>query len=438
MQEKRRRTNIAVVAAGLCWLGVSGCKPQVNVRAPATRAVEINVHPSAKKAQQVDENDPRLLHALQATEALLGHPVTFEFDLRLAPTDDGRFLESMFDAQVGRIPRELGELQETYPEAFAYARNRVKVITFRYDGSASSNGASFDPATGVIFYELPSAYLGRGSLAAVLRSHHLDAYDESFDRRRLADVRDAELLAYTQWIEERRRIPKEDVLFRASQFLAVYQRLVKTKRPPREVLSLVRAQVPRHASYLADQFRNRAEGRGVSPLLGRVALAYGAFVKAEFEHLGDRGQATVLAELFPRRTDVTGRASDRFIRDAYPGVDRLGFGLKIATAWLAAGAPDRLESDALTRLICPRGTMRRPIANPHCRSGNTIWAYAVYDARERKRVAAALRKANDTRLTLAALTAMHEAYPEGMRDVLRRLKGNAAQRKVGVSIAAGD
>ena len=423
-------------ALALLLLGSLGCKPKkVTIHNSTTYPVEVFWGDAgAGDADEVDFDDPRLEKALADIERLVGHRVDVSFDVALLPRPRGSFFEQMFDRQVGRIPLELAEMKDHDPELFAQFAPSLKKIVFDYDGARRHMEVEFNPENGALTYVLTYADIGRGSVSFAARQAQQKAVDARFAGRSVRQIPAAELAAYAQWVVDRNHAG-EDVLQPMVELLEIWAHVSKAQRPPQDVLSVVRRAVPRHASYLASEYRDRAEGRAASEWLDQAGREYSRFVAAEFAVLTDDAKADVLRSLFPKHTR---RGGDHYIRDAYPGLDRVRFGLGLAQQWLSAGAPERFgEGDAagpLTDLVCPRGAGERPLDSAYCRGQESLWDFASYDEAARKQIAQAIVSVNDPRFTLTALVGMRDANANGMVDVWHRLEKQPKHWLIGARV----
>lgn len=419
-------------------LVLPACGPKnVSIHKSSSYPVEVHWGDGGQKDDEVDFDHPSLAKALSDTERLVGRRVDFAFDVTLMARPRAGFLEAMFDSQVGRIPLELAALQERDPEVFAFVAQGLQKVAFDYDGARVRREVSYDPKAGVLRYVLVGAGIGRGSVAYATSEAFGAAIDQRFAGRSLREIRPDELAEYTRWVDDHRR-QGEDVLAPVTELLEVWTRVSKSRKADPEVLSILREAIPGRASNLASHYNDRASGRKSSPLLNQAGGMFGLFVDREFALLSEKGQADVLRSLFPKRSGLKGREADRYVRDAYPELDRLRFGLGLARQWLADGAPERVgegkASKLLTDLICPRGHGDRPLDNSHCRGDGSLWHFASFDDASRQAVARAIVSINDPRLTLTALAGMRDANATGMVEVWHRLEKSPKHWTIGARV----
>lgn len=391
---------------------------------------------SGQGEAEIDFEDPRLLAALADTERIVGRRVDIAFDLSRMPRPRGPFFEAMFDRQIGRLPRALLALSQGYPERFEFLKQTMNQVSFDYDGAQRDTAVEYDRETGVLRYTLSSHQLGReGVLYLAADEAYRDMLDDRFASKPLAEIGTEEMGLYASWVSIRRR-RNEDVLLRLSEFLLAWNRALGEDSLRTELMPLLRREIAGRASVLAEQYSGGVQ-RSVSPLLEEVDRNFAQFVMSEFDALEPRGQGEIVQALFARRRNAA-QGEDLFARDAFPGLDRYQFGMRIVRVWLRAGAGATLGEGsgqrAMTNFICPRGHGERPLDGWRCHPSGGFWHFISYDETLRARLAATLAEVDDPRLTVTALAGVLDTNAQAMVDVWHRLENSPAHWLIGARV----
>jgi hypothetical protein len=403
-----------------------------------------------------DANDPRLIRALQETEAVVGHPVRFAFHYAMLPRPQGQFMNTFFERALGTVPRDLARLRARSPQAFAFAAPGLQGIFFDYDGSRSSTDARFDGDTGTVIVRLsaqghlPDQLVGEALLASfrdhlVARFHHVSA--------REVPPRPADRELYVIYLTELSSTGAGDLEGDDQVWSHPRARAIVNAIELESTMSVEDASLrPRLREWLLDaagffEHQRSRRGRVVARApegsdYARAERAWAGWVMARFDDLTDAERLALLPDLF-----VPSPAGDRGAeaRQVLPGVDFLGLWLRVVDRWIAAGAPvaDDEDSDALPQAlfehaVCPYRPPVRSVADEgiHCRR-NPLYRAMLEDQALFDATIDAVLSRDHAGLT-AALTqrVMEQEDAAPIIHLWRRLEGREAHFLVATRVMA--
>lgn len=384
-----RRLLLASVVAAL----LSGCAaflPEGDLRRPAAigGTTVVVTFDRAPPELPFNPRGARLVAASQQLAVKVGHPVEIRLDAALLPQWAANF-ENALASGVENAVRGLAWMERTHPRAFAFAMPLFLRILGRYDAGARASSATFDDRTGTLSVTMPAVAGVRESVQARALAMALfdgfdfatpltEAYYGPYLERRFAgvdaaDAPPADLWAYWDYIERRRsaHYPRDAKSVRPDladdpqaveieQVVRFWPR-VPSSGPMADSVRRRLVEAARFFAYAYEQSHDKVRRAPPGSAFRHAEAAYSAWLNRHIDELGEAEQTEIVrAPIFPRTPLFSSHdRRPRFYEAAFPGFDRLGFALRTAALWIAAGHPAHPEvSDRrsiVSTLVCPVG-----------------------------------------------------------------------------------
>lgn len=443
------RTFFASLPASLVPLVLLvGCGSSTQVTTVNVSNVTQNVSVAwgeAGPSRQVDFDDPRLARAMEETTTLVGRTVDFRFDVRMMPRPVEGFFESFFERYVGRIPRDLAQLARRDADVFAYGLAHLRAIHFDYDGSVRDPDLTFEQAEGILRMRMSGGELvPSGAMSYALRRAYLEHLRRTYAGAQIDRLEQADLPHYFRYVREIG--DRGDREARAKMMLDV---LALDERLQRERgVDELRAAVRTFLLRKADQIRHEHQRRGAelaalppSSPWHEAERAFVAFVQREWPRLGPDEQRRLLGSVFVRRFNA-GREGDPFLREPFPGLDRLALALDVIDRWARDGHPRPYpvsERDAQQRLyddvVCaPRRYQQHRYQRSRCDS--EVYRFASTDPEQRARLLDEVRRRRDPALTEALIANLKWISSPFLLDAWRHFEDDAEHWAIATRVIA--
>jgi hypothetical protein len=420
-----------------------GCGPAPEARAPTGTLVvfirqgpeKVPFHPSLA----------RIDAARAQLGELLDHGVEIEVDGALLPqTQDGA--DATVANVVETLARDLDDLREHEPRAFAFAKENLERLVVRYaPGVAAERGretAVLDTKAATIDVARPRAGAraleGGDAAGAILRAF------EAGETARYADASPDRLPAFEHraWFEfqmhRRRRGNRLDAL--GAQLHGSLKLAALTRDPA--LAKDVRAWLVRAAGEIVSVYFNQPDAVESSPPGSpfRIGEAdYERWLASELPKMSADERSAISRVLFIGDPRVA--RGDRFSTAAFTTIDRHAFYFSVVDAWIRDGHPPRDASAPVASLyggvVCPfvverdHGVELRRSAG-RCQSpGYYDWALAD-PSREDAFVKGVLAR-SDPKLTAVVFYATRGARRDVGHELrfLRRFEGAPAHWSIG-------
>jgi hypothetical protein len=395
--------------------------------------------------------DPRSARLAQATRQLtdiVGEPVTFELDAALLPEYRASFEDELITA-IENVARDLDDLRESAPRAFARASKMLGKVACRYKATASWATAVLEPATRTVTITEPPdqrTLVGRGLVLRAIEDE-LDMYlDRRYRTATPGDIPPDERAAYFEYLTrtrpgagnifERRVLgelqgPDRNVreLEAHGEVLLKVAQLGDLVGKSAEPLAVeVRAYLAQEAQYLEHRTmvsRAEIEGLPKDSTWRRAEAAYVRWLTNNAAALTDRWTANLVDVMFPARAACRPFEPCTDVPTSFPGFDRFAFGLALVDAWRTEGRPrdgTGEHFEMLDRTVCPhRATPDgKRTRNRGCSSA--FYLQAVATPATRQRLVAALVQRHDPMLVEEVFLNLEQAPPERVIDTWRSLE----------------
>lgn len=421
----------------------------------------------------------RLMTATDQLAAAVGHPVTIELDMALLPQWATTF-ENALATSIENVARDLRALKERRPEVYGFAVPKLQRIDCSYDASAEGTTARFDDRQGTLYVSGPAAKVVTASVqptgpaAALIEpgivhdalrqgytSYLVRRFDGVTPEQAPADA----LRLYWQYLDLAPAFHQSPSsakgMANEPEALGIEYKVRFAARVPASDADLraeVRREVIGSARYFGGAYQrdpDKLEKLPGDSTWRRAEAAWMRWFNANAQGLSDAERLNLLfAPLYARSVSLPSGLprypeTGGFFPSAYPGVDRLGFGLQIVDRWISAGHPVGADADRrgslFDFLICPytRDTLgAQSVVGGRCESG--LYSYAAGTPNERQRLIDAVSKRNDEAFTKSVMLNLIKdgrGYTPQLMEIWRGLEPNrsmwAAATKVIAEAAMG-
>jgi hypothetical protein len=421
-----------------------------------------------------DAHAQRLAAATLQLTRIAGHPIAFQFDPALIPEFRFSFEPALIEA-VEQVARALKELQNERSDIFAYAGPALRRIEWRYVAAPSDQGSAFSSDSGTLHIELSSQAGGFISSEFVVRTMvlaWLRSLDTRFAEAAPERLPPSEFADYVSWLTYPwgfRQFRGKDApdypanspaALKIERATLLFPRLKRSRVPGSQYAELA-AWLTEQVEYFADVYRNFEEGVARAPAessFRRAEAAWVAWLNANLDKLDDHARFELVRKLFVERKRpvvaastwggavraTTATKTAAFVEDAFPGFDLLGYALRIADQWAAAGHPIAPDPERPGRqslfdaLVCP--APKDPSGSRPFTCERILYRYVADNEARKRLLVAYLLARNDPALTEAAI-ASATALDDGevfLMSLWRGLEANAAQCRVATSVVADE
>jgi hypothetical protein len=422
----------SALALSACLFFVAGCArgaPPVVVG-----GVPIEVVGRGDKLP-IDTRFARLEAATKQLASIVGHPVHIQIDGALLP-DWRPGLEEALARAVENVVRDLDALDKHEHEAFAYAAPKLRRIECRYEPTARRESATFDDGSGVARASMPADrgdLVPPGTIARALAAAYEHHVTSAFADKSPDDVPRGELAAYFDHITSKREgAQSEQPLAEHPRARAIANvvRVWELAERGSGLDARARDWLIDEGSFFQRGYALQADAVRAMPAASawkRAEAAYVRFLSRAISSLDDDRELKMVRLLYGRES-----------ASAFPGFDRLAFGLSLADEWIRTGHPAVSTGGPRAALyefvLCPapRDKSGHHSISPRC--DRIFYRDALATEAGRRKLADALTSRNDAAFTEAAFVALARL---GARDALalwREVQSHAATWKIAAEI----
>jgi hypothetical protein len=397
--------RLLAAALVLCLFGCEHASRPAG--APALRDTLVVISPEPD-ALPFDPRAERLRAATAELTRTAGHPVVFVVDAALAADSRGAFEREIVDA-VETVARDLADLREREPAAFAHAVPLLDRIACRYRATARRPEAELDPIGRTLSIAQSSdgaSLVPRGIVRAALEEAYARHARERYAAVSPRDVPPSERAAYFGFLDETRGLNADYTPHgisdkRGERILKMFALAAVAGNDDPALAKRVRTWLFDHRSYLTDAYVHHADAARAAPsgsAFRRAEAAYVSFLQRELPAMTDEEKLAVARDVF-----VRGFGGQGYLRWAFPGFDRLGFAFGVVDAWARAGHPDQAESARRNLLyehiVCPHpvGPDGHRSLGPRC--DHDMMRYALETDADTRRLVGAMVQRNDAVFT---------------------------------------
>jgi hypothetical protein len=407
--------------------------------------------------------NPRAARLEQATEqltAIVGHPVTFQFDVALLPQWQSSFESALIDA-IESVARDLQWLHDDDAAKFAFADPAFKRVECSYVAVPSRDKDVFDSDTGTLRIHLSSEdyqFVPRDEVLQTLRSAYWAWLDRRFANVEPERADDVDL--YFRWVTREGGSDYADL--GTQEGLAKAPRALQTERVarlfPRIAPSTAEGStyvaackwLSEQVNYFASAYTEHEASVRASPptsAFHRGEAAWVSWLRANVDRLPARERFDVVDRLAVERRGNGERplGQGRYVDIAFPGFDYLAYAMKVADEWAAAGHPMKSEDAPDSMLVfihvaCPAPKDADGRHSSYFSCGNTLYEYAADRDPTMKRLADYLLARKDTAITEAAFVDLLRRREPGVYGLTvklwRLLEGDPPQWRAATGVVA--
>jgi hypothetical protein len=376
-----RRSAALVTALAIMLAPACASAPRV----PPDVSIVFNADPGKLP---FDQHGERLRRAMDQLARVVGRPVTLDLDVALLREYRAWFETGLITA-VENAAHDLGEIKRTRPEAWTEMEPRLETIAFRYDPSATKLAVLLDAERATVAVTVPAkstTFLSNEAALLALEAQYDAKLPEKYANGVPAGVSVAEKRAYLRALTGQKPPPRKiddpanargianearpTAISRAIRFYEVAM--------PLELKAEIHEWILSEGNYFRDAYVVYPDAVKASPptsAFHRAERAWVEWAKQNSDRFTDAERATIAKMVFVKASPKERAQSGGYIPFAFPGFDRIGFGLAVLGEWADAGHPrvvpgrDRLL-ELFDFVVCPfeidnRGDRVKPYICQH-------------------------------------------------------------------------
>jgi len=335
-----------------------------------------------------DPRGARLRAAMDGLAKVTGRPMTLDLDVALLRTYRAWFETGLVTA-IENAAHDLGELKRTRAELWAEMEPQLKTLSFRYEPAARKVEVKLDAERDVVTVLVPakaSSFLPHELALLSLEAQYDAGLPQRYASGVPAAVSVAEKWAYFRALTGQKPPPKKPDDPATAKGMANDVRPLSIVRAirfydvamPQDLKAAIHEWLLGEGSYFRDAYLVYPDAVKTLPPTSAFHRAEAAWVDWTQKNAAKftDGERFGLAKLvFVKETGKERQGATRYLSFAFPGFDRLAFGLHVLEEWAAAGHPRVVPGrDLLLELfdfiVCPieldqRGERTQPASCEH-------------------------------------------------------------------------
>jgi hypothetical protein len=285
--------------------------------------------------------------------SVAGSVVTLDLDVALL-REYAAWFETGLATAIEEAAHDLGEIKRTRPEMWAQMAPKLKVLSFRYDAGASKVDVKHDAEQETVAVTVPAKVSTLLPHEAALLS--LEAqYDATLPQRYAsgvpASVSVPEKWAYFRALTGQKPPPKKPDDPSAAKGVANEVRPLAIERAirfyevamPQDLKAAIHEWLLSEGSYFRDAYLVYPDAVKASPPNSAFHRAEGAWVdwtQKNSDRFTDLERFSLAKLVFVKPTSKERTGALRFSSSfAFPGFDRMSFGLRVFEEWIETGHP---------------------------------------------------------------------------------------------------
>ncbi|MET0592274.1 MAG: hypothetical protein ABW133_06220, partial [Polyangiaceae bacterium] len=357
-----KRMSPAFALALLLFLGGCASAPRV----PPDVDIVFNAEPGKLP---FDPHSARLRGAMDKLAHAVGRPMTLDLDVALLREFPSWFETGLITA-IENAAHDLGELKRTRDEAWAEIGPRLKTLSFRYDAAATKVDVKLDGnAVAVMVPAKATTLLPHEAALLSLEAQYNAKLPEKYAGGIPASVSVAEKRAYFRALTGQKPPPKKPndpatapgvandfratAILRAIQFFDVAM--------PLELRAEIHEWLLNEGTFFRDAYLVFPDAVKASPATSpfhRAEAAWVDWAQQNGDRFTDAERAALARLVFVKAPEKGKKGPARSLPFAFPGFDRIAFGLHVLEEWSEAGHPRVISGrDRLIELfdlvVCP-------------------------------------------------------------------------------------
>ena len=366
-----RITRSILALAGVLHL-VGGCGP---AHPPvADVAVVFNADPGKIP---FDPHGARLRAATNGLAEVVGRKMKVELDVALV-REFAPWFETGLVTAVENAAHDLGEIKRTRPEAWAQIGPRLRVLAFRYDGAARRTETKLSSDGEKIEVTVPAdatSFLPHEAALLALEAQYDATLPERYANGVPRGVSIAEKRAYFRALTGQKPPPNKPDDPRAAPGISNEVRPLAIERAirfydvpmPTELRAEIHEWLLNEGHYFRDAYvvyPDAVKAAPPSSPFHRAETAWVDWVKRNDDRFTDAERVALAKMVFVKAPRKERGGAGRHLPFAFPGLDRVTFGMSVFEEWAALGYPEVVPGrDRLLELfdfvVCPLAVGQR-------------------------------------------------------------------------------
>ena len=334
-------------AAPLVALCIASCAP--TVRIPPDPNITFSADPGKLP---FDPHGAKLRAAMAALSGVAGGPVTLDLDVALL-REYRAWFETGLATAIENAAHDLGEIKRTRTEMWAQMAPELKVLSFRYDAAASKVDVKLDAEQDMVLVTVPakaSAFLTHEAALLALEAQYDATLPQRYANGVPASVSVPEKWAYFRALTGQKPPPKKPDDPSSAKGVANEVRLVAIERAirfydvamPQDLKAAIHEWLLGEGNYFRDTYVVYPDAVKASPptsAFHRAEAAWVDWTQKNADRFTDLERTSLAKLIFVKQTGKERPSGGRYPSFAFPGFDRMGFGLLVFEEWTAAGHP---------------------------------------------------------------------------------------------------
>lgn len=455
----RRALGILVVA-----IAALGCGAAPREAATPTGTLVVYVRSGAERVP-FDPAAARMGQASSQLAAVVGRAVEVEVDGALLPQTREAAEEVLADL-LEAVARDLDALRKEEPGAFELARRALARVTVRYSPAATAergrwgraSAARFDAQGGVVEITRAEARwraLDRGDVASALLAAHRASQAARYARVMPDALPRAEWRAWYDYHRSGAQARDDDPYegfanalspFRVRGMLRLHALAVRAGEDA--LAREARRWLVEASGSFGSAYHHAREKVLSAPPTSSFRAAESEYVRwlnAELPRMSLDERDEIARHLYVQAPRDDSGGSARYAAWAFPGVDKMAFGLAAVDLWIRDGEPPRGDADPRDlhplygRLVCPLVVSRergRVVVRDAGRCDHELYRLAVSEPPLEAALAKAMLDRRNTGFVRVAFTGVRHAAREPLDRVrfLRRFEEAPEVWRVGADV----
>jgi hypothetical protein len=326
---------------------IASCAPAQRI--PPDANITFNAEPGKLP---FDPHGARLRAAMDGLARVAGHPMTLDLDVALL-REYRSWFETGIVTAIENAAHDLSELKRTRPEAWTEMAPRLKTLSFRYDAASHKVGVTLDASRDVVAVSVPakaSAFLSHEAALLSLEAQYDARLPQRYADGVPAAVSVAEKRAYFRALTGQKPPPikyddpskapgianevRPSAIARAIRFYDVAM--------PQDLKAEIHEWILSEGNYFRDAYLVYPDAVKASPATSafhRAEAAWVAWTLKNADRFTDVERFALAKLVFVKQPSKERPGTMRYLSSAFPGFDRIAFGLRIFEEWASAGHP---------------------------------------------------------------------------------------------------
>jgi hypothetical protein len=429
--------------ATLLAVCIVSCAP--SVRVPPDANITFNAEPGKLP---FDPHGARLRGAMNALAGVAGNPMALDLDVALLREYRSWFETGLITA-IENAAHDLGELKRTRAELWKEIAPRLKTLSFRYDAAAHKGEVKLEAEQNAVVITVPakaSAFLPHEAALLALEAQYDGTLPDRYASGVPASVSVPEKWAYFRALTGQKPPPKKpddpanakgianDVrplaIVRAIRFYDVPM--------PQDLKAAIHEWLLSEGNYFREAYLVYPDAVKASPPTSAFHRAEGAWVEwtqKNADRFTDLERFRLAKVVYVKQPGKERASSGGYLSSAFPGFDRMGFGLRVFAEWADAGHPKFVPGrerllELFDFIVCPfeldaRGERILPADCEHDFYGAALGS----DATQKRFLDFMLDRKDEVLAETAFVNLMRMKQPRAVAYFWRGIEGDEASWK---------